>query len=669
MGDRSIGLSTPVRRAPVVLTATSLTLLGYWLSRSNYLLFHILAESIPILVLMGSFVLAWSVRKAPGNDYLVIVGNTGLAVSLLLFVHAVAYKGMSVLPGVEGANQATQLWLASRYVLAGGLLSAPLWLGRRPRAAGLLAAAGVVVAAAFILAILYVPGLPAAYVEGEGLTAFKVASEYLVVAALLMAGYLMWRKRDRLGEPTAAYMAWSIGFFVVAELSFTLYVDVYGFTNFLGHAFQIVAVVLIYRAYIVVAIHEPVGFALRDLALERDGLALANEGFQRVLDDLPLPVQSLNETGDIVFVNNAWTTLVGYSIEEVAGRNFGELLVPAQRGRFPLRFATFVEVGEAHDVHWDMVAKDGSRIATTFEGRMTSDRSGATKRSVCVIVSATRLDSEEVAEPLFETAAVRDQQHARELENLNVQLRQANNIKSAFLANMSHELRTPLNAVIGFTGVLLQGMAGDINDEQRRQLEMVRDSGDHLLEIVNDILDISKIDAGAVALDLQVADLNQICVDAVETVRPLAAEKGLSIDFQDCGRMCGMRGQALVDSVKVRQILLNLLGNAVKFTQTGSITVRLDCDAHELAVLRVIDTGEGLEESVFRSIFDEFEQAAANRAGKPKGTGLGLAISRRLARLMGGDIMVESVVGEGSTFSLVLPLVVEESADMTVPDV
>ncbi len=239
----------------------------------------------------------------------------------------------------------------------------------------------------------------------------------------------------------------------------------------------------------------------------------------------------------------------------------------------------------------------------------------------------------------------------REIADKSAQLEVANRHKSEFLANMSHELRTPLNAVIGFSEVLLERMFGELNPKQEEYLHDILTSGRHLLSLINDILDLSKVEAGRMELELGSFDLPVALDNALTLVRERAARHGITLDLGVDPGLSAFVG----DERKIKQILLNLLSNAVKFTpEGGHVTVRAQ-RANGSVEISVTDTGIGIAREDQQAIFEEFRQVGTDYARKREGTGLGLALSRRFVELHGGRIWVKSEVGEGSTFTFALP--------------
>ncbi|TDB38736.1 MAG: PAS domain S-box protein [Actinobacteria bacterium] len=242
-----------------------------------------------------------------------------------------------------------------------------------------------------------------------------------------------------------------------------------------------------------------------------------------------------------------------------------------------------------------------------------------------------------------------------ELERAYRELEAASAVKDQFMANMSHELRTPLNSIIGFSDMLLSGLVGSLDAEQQRQVGMINTSGKHLLELVNDVLDLARIESGSVKLEPEEFELAPLLDSVIESLRPAAAAKRLDVRVEQSTPMSVVRS----DRRKVRQILLNLVGNAVKFTDEGGVVLRVTCDGRETVQFAVSDTGVGIPRKELSEVFSEFHQVAPHDEAKPSGTGLGLAISLRLARILGGDLVVESALGEGSTFTFTLPAAVD----------
>jgi signal transduction histidine kinase len=257
--------------------------------------------------------------------------------------------------------------------------------------------------------------------------------------------------------------------------------------------------------------------------------------------------------------------------------------------------------------------------------------------------------------------AIQNARLFQELAEKSRQLEEASRHKSEFLANMSHELRTPLNAIIGFTEVLLEKYFGEVNAKQEDYLKDVLSSGQHLLALINDILDLSKVEAGKMDLYIEEFEVRKLIGDVQAIVRPLI-EKHANLLVIDCPEGVGtMRS----DLTKVRQALFNLMSNAAKFTEQGTVTltVRRDGDqASQWLTFAVADSGIGMTPDQQSRLFEAFSQAEASTAGQYGGTGLGLAISRRFCRLMGGDITVVSETAKGSTFTIRLPAEVDDAA-------
>jgi len=238
-----------------------------------------------------------------------------------------------------------------------------------------------------------------------------------------------------------------------------------------------------------------------------------------------------------------------------------------------------------------------------------------------------------------------------ELARLYHQLEAANRHKSEFLANMSHELRTPLNAIIGFSEVLQERIFGELNDKQAEYIQDIFTSGHHLLSLINDILDLSKVEAGKMDLELASFDVAGALQGALTLVRERATRHGITVGLDVDADV----GSIVADERKVRQILLNLLSNAVKFTPDGGRVSLAAKRGNNSVEISVADTGIGISLEDQAALFEEFRQVGTDAARKHEGTGLGLALAKRLVELHGSAIRVESAPGEGTTFTFSLP--------------
>ena len=271
-----------------------------------------------------------------------------------------------------------------------------------------------------------------------------------------------------------------------------------------------------------------------------------------------------------------------------------------------------------------------------------------------IVRSSAREERAEGEARMLETV----QDHNRHLEIMNweleqrtVQAEQASKAKSEFLANMSRELRTPLNGIIGFADVLLAEMLGPLNEDQTDGAKEIKDSGRHLLKLISDVLDIAKIEAGKMTVDMVACDLGNTLAEAARTVAPMAETKAMILQFTIAEGL----PQALGDPLRIKQVLLNLLSNAVKFTgPEGSISVEVSYRPGEILVT-VADNGPGIPEEMQARLFQKFERVEKRNPGQlNEGTGLGLALARELVHLQGGHLWYTTQVGAGSTFYFTL---------------
>lgn len=373
-------------------------------------------------------------------------------------------------------------------------------------------------------------------------------------------------------------------------------------------------------------------------------------------ESLPGILYMYNEQGRFLRWNRRFERVSGYSGEEVAAMHPLDLFAPEDHGLLTERIGEVFRSGESF-AEAPFLSKDGTRTPYFFTGRIVDFEGERCLVGIGIDVSektraeAERRAAEQALRELNRTLEDKVEERTQELSTALGRAEAADRLKSAFLATMSHELRTPLNSIIGFTGIVLQGLAGPLTDEQRKQLGMVQGSARHLLDLINDVLDLSKIEAGQLELRRETFDLAEVVVATTEAVRPMAQAKGLELEV----RVEPGVSTVVNDRRRVRQVLLNLVNNGIKFTDHGRVSVVAEQENGSVR-LRVEDTGIGMKPEHLEVLFQPFRQVDTGLTRQHEGTGLGLAICRRLTTLMGGEISVRSGWREGSEFCVTLPV-------------
>jgi PAS domain S-box-containing protein len=344
---------------------------------------------------------------------------------------------------------------------------------------------------------------------------------------------------------------------------------------------------------------------------------------------------ALDTTGHVLSWNPGAERFKGYKAHEIIGKHFSLFYTEEDQWKPPRELEIAIAEGRFEEEGWRL-RKDGTCFWANVVITALREKDGT-------LVGFAKVTRDLTDRKLAEEREIDSARRVAVSE-------EANRAKGGFLAAMSHELRTPLNAIAGYTDLLLMGVGGELAEQQKNYLHRIRGSGQHLLSIINDILNFSRLEAGQLSYDVQPVSL----LGVIDTVMPMiemqASNKGIHLD-----RRRGEDAVASADRSKVEQVLLNLLSNAVKFTDSGG-RIEISCGSvGNQVVVRVRDTGIGIPASQLDRIFQPFVQIGRSLTSPHEGTGLGLAISSDLADGMGGKLEVESRVGEGSTFSLTLP--------------
>ncbi|MFA5515413.1 MAG: MASE3 domain-containing protein [Desulfuromonadales bacterium] len=671
------------------LLALAIVAGGFLLNRYSFLAFHNLVELSSIIVSVTIFSIGWHARRIVRNDMLLVLAIACLTVAVLDLLHTLSYQGMGFFP-FTSANPATQYWVAARYLESAAFFAAALFIGRRSSISPeLLLALSLILCLLLALAIYPLRVFPDCFIDGRGLTPFKIGSEYVAMVFFAASGWIIWRRRDRFNSRLLRFLLAAIGGKILAEFCFTLYADVFGVAAFLGHNLKFFSTLFLYWVLVEGSLRDPYASLFRDLFRSRERLhseLLAREKIMREREELlttlqeqqklaearareaeegqrilaalmeyiPEGITITDAEGKIRIISRFGVEMTGRSLEELHNDTGG--LKSASWGLYHADGETVVEeealpllralrLRQVMDnEEWVMRRPDGSKITVLT----TAGPIRASDGEVIGGILAWRDISER-------KRILEDLQRAKESAEA------ASRAKSEFLANMSHEIRTPMNAIIGMTELTLDTK---VTREQRDYLTMVKSSADALLRVINDILDFSKIEAGMLDFEKIEFNLREVVETTTGTLAVRAHEKGLELACRIAPQVPEL---LLGDPGRLCQVLTNLVGNAIKFTDQGEVVVTVEAEPPEGRMRRlhfiVRDTGIGIPAAQIARLFRSFSQVDSSTTRSYGGTGLGLAISRQIVELLGGEIGVESDFGEGSRFFFMLPMTCAGATD------
>ncbi len=381
------------------------------------------------------------------------------------------------------------------------------------------------------------------------------------------------------------------------------------------------------------------------------------------------PLVTFDQKGIILDVNEATIRATGRTREELIGTPFADYFTDPERA---YKGAMLVfETGEVRDYELVMKAKDGTETIVAYNASLYRDQAGrvmgafAAARDITSLKRSeaeVRRERDRVKESMLKKISLLNERAKliAQLGEANIQLRELDRLKSAFLANISHELRTPMNSIIGYSDLLLDGVDGRINEEQEKSLGKIIDNAKHLLQLINNLLDLSKIESGKIEIEAVHFNLKGLIDSVVPFFEGMITKKGLTLDIDIEENLPSVYG----DEDKIKHVLINLLNNAIKFTHEGGITISAKISDRGIqpgespifAEVCVEDTGIGIKDEDLDKIFKKFMQADISASRRYEGTGLGLSIARGLIALHNGMIWVTSEYGKGSQFYFTIPL-------------
>lgn len=730
---------------------------------------HMFAEIFSVIVSMLVFALVFNSHADNRSDNPIILACAFFIIGLLDFAHTLSYAGMPDFVTQGSPDKSIYFWLIARSIAAIALLLTALQLSKKipslPNRYWLLFISLLITAFFYWIGLYHLDVFPKTFITGQGLTAFKVGAEYTIIAILLIPAVLFYfqAQKQQSFDATNLYTATVIT--ILSELCFTLYADITGLFNFLGHVYKVIAYIYIYRAIFVFVVRAPYQKLFESEQYNRN-----------LFESSPIGLALCKMDGTLVDINQSYANIIGRSIEETKQLTYWQITpkdyikqeeyqlenlkinhsygpyekeyIHKDGRRIPVRLSgrliernneTYIwssveniteEVAADHaryeseqhfrqladhirEVFWltDISKQKMIYISPAFEtvwGRSCAslyhnpssfidaihkDDRERVKQAIAHQTDGFYNEEYRVVQPDGTVRWVKDQSYpiqningeiyriagiaediteqklAHELLEQRVKERtesllkkeeelisakdeaeRANMAKSQFLSRMSHELRTPLNAILGFTQLLQ--LDKSLNSRQLDSVNEIHHGGKHLLELINEVLDLTKIEAGNCDIIPMQVSMRLVLNECLSLSLPLLTQYEVSLSVNDDQ---SIQDDVYADITRLKQIILNLISNACKYNHKGgSIKITLYATEENNIRVSIKDSGKGIAKEKHAAIFEPFNRLDAENSNI-EGTGIGLTITRQLIEMMGGKIGFESEPGQGSTFWIELP--------------
>ncbi len=587
----------------------------------------LIAELFTVFASFSIFAMTWFAYSRSRDNHALFLGSAFLAIGLLDFFHTLSYPFMPAFITSNSEEKAAFFWIAAR------LISAPLFFisvyihkdtSSRLVSKPFLLMFSIVLSFIFlVLGLFYLDEMPSLYSQGRNFSIARIFELIITLVLVLYASYFYVERIRQTGENNLIFLVY--GFTIAASSDV-----VYFAYEVPGHLLKIAAFCFIFLALYRTSVELP----YEKLAIAEEKLRLAAEENYRTLIENIQDGIFIIQDAKIQFANEAFANIAGYAMEEVIGKSFMELVAPEDLEMVTDRYRRR-QAGEnvPREYEFRMLHRNGSRVIVNMNVGLINYRGKTASMGTVKDITGHKKTEEIIRE--------------------NERLAYASKAKTAFIATVSHELRTPLNAIIGFSELMKEMVTGELNAKQQHYIENILASSRHLLDLINDVLDLSKAEVGRIELEKENISVPETINEVLTLVKEKATRQNVIIKKELDSSLEFIEA----DKLRVKQVLFNLLDNAVKFSKRegGTITVTVRKE-NGFAKFLVSDTGIGIKGDDMGKLFMEFEQLDTGVARKYGGTGLGLAISKKLVELHGGKIWAESKYGEGSTFAFTLPL-------------
>ncbi|MBN2401234.1 MAG: PAS domain S-box protein [Spirochaetes bacterium] len=618
-------MNNKIKHLFIILFCLIIVLILYFVSINNYLLFHSLVEIFGIIIACVIFTIAWNLRDRISNNYILFLGFAFLFVAVTGIIHTLAYKGMNLFTKHPGANLATQMWIAARYMESITLLIAPFFAGRKIRESVIIPAYSIVTAF-ILLSVFYLNIFPVCFDDSSGLTSFKKISEYLISLIFLFSIFTLLRRKKYFERKILNLLLCAITFKILSELSFTEYTSVYDFINFTGHIFAVISYFFIYAALISTVLTKPFDLIFRDL--QNKNTECASEiGFVRaVIDAADVLVVVVDRNARIMLFNKTCEQMSGYTLPELHGRPYWEFfIIHDELEKVKANFKALIS-GSFPDMntnYWKM--KDGSLRLISWSKTALMDEKNIVEYIVAVgrdITDITNLQS----------------------ENKNI------------VSMIAHDMKSPLLSVQLFSNQLIKKWHKLDDAKINEYLTIIHKEGDKLNSLIDEFLEFSLMRHGLIFLDLKPVNPCALINELLSVYSIRAKENNITIKSD-----CSFDNEIFCDESRLNRVLTNLLDNAIKFSGENTvITIRTHKDKDSLKI-EIQDSGIGIADDDVHNIFHPFIRG--KQASEKSGYGVGLAYVKTVVEKHNGSISVKSRLGKGTTFTILLPLIENDNND------
>lgn len=600
----------------------------------EYLVFHNIIEAFSGAVSFSIFGIGWYSYNLSRDKRSLFLGVAFLGIGILDMMHALSYMGMPAFITPNSVNKASSFWIVARYFTAISFFASAYIFNNNDRpmrwiSKKILSLINAIIVGLFFVGYIYFPSyLPAAFVEGVGLTPFKIYSEYIICIILLMTFFAYYWRRKLSNTRIYYYFMSGIIVSLFGELSFTLYASVYDTYNALGHIYKLFAFLLIYHGLFKSAIEEPYVHVLESTRLQRDAeeryKILFNSGNDAIF---VVDIDKHGNPGKVINVNDVACKIYGYTRQE------------------------FLNISPAQFDEPKIFKKNAIPAIKNLinEGKSTFETVHLTKEGKKIPVEINASIFEMNGKKLIFSIA-RDISERKKTEN---RLKELDLLKDEFLTITTHELKTPLIPIKSQAQLLLAGDYGKLTTEQKEAIAMILRNEESLNILTAELLDLVKMKSNKLVISKKRTSLLNLVNEVVSDLMTFAKENHIELNIEYKDHVPDL----MIDEQKIRQVINNLLTNAIKFTnEGGKVIIKVDNTPKSVDML-IKDTGIGIAEENLSKLFTPFFQVDSSLSRKYRGTGLGLATSKGIIEAHDGKIWGDSNgLGKGSTFGFSLPI-------------